>query len=167
MRLCEWCEAPMDEELPPNTKYCCYKCKLEANALKGLFCRHPGLPNAVRSQEYGWNFLFRRLSKAKLDMTLVEVLSPQEWGLMIDLIEESSHRRLDCPNGERLIQLEAIGEKLLAIPMSARWDKVPANTRARISWYASKTMGTWSRIPKALIPSKIEKAENQTRKKRR
>lgn len=167
MRLCEWCGAPIDEWAPLNAKYCCDKCKSEVSHFQNLFYKFPDLPHEIAPQEHAWGYLFRRLNKAEPDMTLEDVLSSQEWELMMDLIEAFNHRRVNCPNEKRLIQLGAIGEKLLSIPMNARWDKVPANTRAMISWYAQRRMGTLTKNPRMLIPSKPEKDENQTRKKRR
>ncbi len=166
MKRCKWCGEPMAEELVGQTRYCCDKCKINANRFNAMLNRNPGLPHEIEAQEYAWHYLFWYMNKAEPNMLLKETLGLPEWELMMDLIEAFNYRRAS-PNKERLIQLGSIGEKLLAIPADAHWNEVLENTRARISWYVNKGMRELSRKPEMLIPSKPEKDENQTRKKRR
>ncbi len=165
MRICEWCGKPIPESEHGKRKYHIGECAYNADALNRVFLRHRGIPENVSTHEYVWHYLFSRLNEADQDIELNGALALKEWELMMNVIKAFDEEPTTRPDTGRLEQLAAIGEELLAMPMTTRWKDVPARIRKRIAWYVSEPTKWWKNHPKAILPRTERDRENQARKK--
>ncbi len=129
-------------------------CAASASRLQAVFVNHPTMPVDIQSHESAWHYLFSRIRKSDDSMTLAEILGLPEWELMIEVSKWAAVDQGYIPNKKRLMQLAALGEQLLSMPMNMRYQEVPESIRGKISWYAAQSVQWWKAMPELAIPER-------------